>query len=63
MFGVTYEVTVHEGGLRTFTIISCPSCGYDFGPREPRWRHFHDDHTPEDFGLEPRVATDGGEPR
>jgi hypothetical protein len=34
-------------------IVECPLCGHEFSPREPRWEHFFDDHTPEDAGLTP----------
>lgn len=59
---MTLDVTTHGGGLTTITLTECP-CGYEFDENEPRHLHFLFDHAPEDFGLEPRVATDGGEPR
>lgn len=34
-------------------LVECPLCGHEFSHREPRWRHFFEDHGPEDAGLAP----------
>ncbi|NIB99404.1 hypothetical protein [Halobacterium sp. R2-5] len=45
-------------------IVECPLCGHEFSHREPRWRHFFNDHTPEDAGLAPlgTIPEDAGGP-
>jgi len=63
--GVTLERTAYAGqGLVRVTLTACPAqnCTHEFSSHEPRWKHFLDDHTPEDFGLSPQLVADGGQP-
>jgi hypothetical protein len=43
-------------------LVECPSCGADLEDKTPA-THLHNEHFPEDFGLEPcrTIAADGGE--
>ena len=49
-------------GVVRVSLTACPlgDCGHEFEKYEPRWRHYLDDHTPEDCGLSPRLTADGG---
>lgn len=47
------EILEYENGYREPKIVVCPACGHDFAVNESRWRHFLEDHGPEDFGLSP----------
>jgi len=70
---VSLSTDVYARGRRVHTLTVCP-CGYVFAGNENRWKHFLEDHQPEDFGLSRLgeraaslagssrvVATDGGE--
>ena len=64
MVGVTLERTAYAGqAVVQVTLVDCPArdCDHRFKHYEQRWRHFLEEHGPEDFGLEPLAATDGGE--
>lgn len=47
-------------GVVMTRFVDCPLCGYEFGHQEPRWKHFLDDHTPDDAGLSPLGTVTGG---
>ena len=34
-------------------LTTCPLCPHEFGAFENRWKHFLDEHDPEDAGLTP----------
>lgn len=35
-------------------LIKCPVCGQNLNdPDIRKWKHFYNEHTPEDFGLSP----------
>jgi hypothetical protein len=44
----------------TPVLIECPACGEPIADTDKTSAHIGD-HTPEDFGLTPIVATDGGQ--
>ncbi|MEE6211085.1 hypothetical protein U3A55_13125 [Salarchaeum sp. III] len=44
----TYE---YEHGVARNRLIACPLCGYEFEWNEHRWKHFVDDHGPEDIPV------------
>lgn len=53
MVGVL-ERSVYEGrGCVRVKLTVCPYCGHVFADHEPRWKHFLDNHGPEDAGLSP----------
>ncbi len=52
MVRVSLSTDVYARGRRVHTLTACP-CGYVFDPNENRWKHFLEDHRPEDFGLSP----------
>lgn len=60
------EVRTYGRSKQVIRLVSCPFCGYAFGHNEHRWKHFFDDHGPEDAGLSPlneptpELVTDGG---
>lgn len=68
------EIKEYGRSKRVCKLVACPFCGYEFGYKEPRWKHFLDEHEPEDTGLspfgkrpasgplfdEPELVTDGG---
>lgn len=43
----------YEGGWERLTLTNCPFCGKPFDRNEHRWKHFENDHNPEDAGLSP----------
>lgn len=68
------EVRTYGRSQKAIRLISCPFCGNEFDSHEPRWKHFLNEHGPEDAGLspigeryesrdlvtEPEFVTDGG---
>lgn len=64
MVRVSIETRVYSRGRRTHRITGCPFCGHEFEDWEPRWKHFLDEHDPEDAGLSPagEVAPDHDAP-
>ncbi|WP_227260952.1 hypothetical protein [Salarchaeum japonicum] len=50
---MSIQTTRYSRGRRVHTLVSCPFCGHDFQPNEPRWKHLLDEHDPEDAGLTP----------
>ncbi len=52
MVGVSLTTDTYARGRRVHTLTACP-CGYVFDSHENRWKHFLEDHNPEDFGLSP----------
>jgi hypothetical protein len=50
--GVSLTTDVYARGRRVHTLTVCP-CGYSFDLNENRWKHYLEDHNPEDFGLSP----------
>ena len=53
MVRVSLRSVTFEGGYTAHNLVRCPSCGHPFERYEPRWKHFLDDRSPEDFGLSP----------
>lgn len=53
MTAVTLEVAIYARSKRVNRLVACPFCGHEFAHNEPRWKHFLDDHDPEDAGLSP----------
>lgn len=51
MVGVTLEVYEYGRGVARNRLVACPLCGYSFDEHERRWKHFLDEHSPEDAGL------------
>lgn len=49
MVGVALEVLEYESITRR-RLTACPFCGHQFEEYEPRWKHYLDDHGPEDVG-------------
>jgi len=42
----TYE---YGHGVAQNRLLWCPLCGYEFEKHEHRWKHFHEEHGPEDI--------------
>lgn len=61
------EIKTYARSKRVIRLVACPFCEHTFEHKEPRWRHFLEDHEPEDAGLSPieeptpELVTDGGE--
>lgn len=58
------EVTLYSRSKRVVRLVSCPFCGHSFDDHEPRWKHFLEEHDPDDVpGLSggPETAADGGQ--
>jgi len=49
---VSLSTDIYARGRRVHTLTACP-CGYVFDANENRWKHFLEEHSPEDFGLSP----------
>lgn len=51
-------------GRRRFMFSMCPICRHIFDKYEHRWKHFLDEHEPEDLGLSPlgEIPEDHDEP-
>jgi ribosomal protein S27AE len=50
--GVTLEAYRYDQkGTVATKLTECPACGHAFGEHEARWKHFLDEHGPEDLGL------------
>ena len=45
-----------KGAVRN-RLTACPLCGHNFERHEPRWKHFLNEHDPEDAGLSPLGQT------
>jgi len=61
---VSLTTDIYARGRRVHTLTACP-CSYVFAENENRWKHFLEDHAPEDFGLSPlgeRAASPAGSP-
>lgn len=60
------EVKVYGRSKRVVRLVACPFCGHTFADNEHRWKHFLENHDPEDAGLTPlneptpELVTDGG---
>jgi len=50
---VSIQTTRYSRGRRVHRLVTCPFCGHKFADWEPRWKHFLDEHGPEDAGLTP----------
>jgi len=61
------EVRTYGRSQKAIRLLSCPFCGHEFDSHEPRWKHFLDQHNPEDAGLSPlnerapKLVPDGGQ--
>lgn len=53
MIGVLELITYEGRGCVRTRLTGCPLCGQAFDDHEPRWKHFLDEHEPEDAGLSP----------
>lgn len=68
------EIKEYGRSKRVCKLVACPFCTHEFEENEARWKHFLDEHGPEDAGLspigeryesrdlfkEPELVTDGG---
>ena len=57
------KTEVPGSGVIRLSLIACPlgDCEHEFKTHEPRSNHYLEEHSPQDFGLSPRLAADGGE--
>ncbi|NIB99407.1 hypothetical protein [Halobacterium sp. R2-5] len=55
---MSLRVRTYERSERFVTLTHCPACEYPFDTDERRWKHFLQDHDPEDFGLDPLGVVD-----
>ena len=39
----------YDGHTVRNRLVYCPLCGHQFDRYEPRWKHFLDDHDPDDI--------------
>ena len=47
------EISSYERSVKVYRLVGCPFCDHEFEDSEPRWKHFLEEHDPEDAGLNP----------
>lgn len=45
---MTLEFYEYGHGVARNRLVACPFCPHEFDEHEQRWRHFYNDHVPED---------------
>lgn len=50
---MTLQVEEFDNHWKRIMLSECPVCGHEFGKNQHRWKHYLEDHDPEDFGLSP----------
>ncbi|MEF8772943.1 hypothetical protein [Halodesulfurarchaeum sp.] len=54
----TLEIKTFSKGREVKRLVECPFCCHTFDDHDPQWKHFLEEHDPENAGLTP--LGDGG---